>query len=379
MITKNQMKREESTLTVKRVLVLWADESSSNLGVRVLAEGAESLARQAWGDDVSIDFQSFEFGPLGTQLTGKVVLRGLLTGSKDLRKEMSRYDALIDTGAGDSFTDIYGPKRLAIMAYTRLVAQQSGVPIIFAPQTIGPFKTVWGRLIARHSLRSAHTVMARDSTSMDFARKIGFPADCLATDMAFALDQPTSVPENAGADVALNVSGLLWNTDTHLPREKYRSLTRGIIEGLLAKGRGVTLLAHVLDNPSIDNDSTVIADLASEYGGRVGVYLPDDLKQARSFIAGSSVVIGARMHACLNALSVGVPAIPLAYSRKFAPLLEDIGWPYTLDLRTETEIVDRVIALAAEGQLREQAVLVRQQAERRLDAAVEHLSSQVAV
>ncbi|WP_458781228.1 polysaccharide pyruvyl transferase family protein [Arthrobacter sp. D3-16] len=379
MMMKNQKKRRESILAVKRVLVLWADESSSNLGVRVLAEGAASLAERAWGDDVFVDFQSFEVGPLGTQLSGKVVLKGLLTGSTKLRAEMSQYDAVIDTGAGDSFTDIYGPKRLAIMAYTRFVAKQANRPIIFAPQTIGPFKTVWGRLMARHSLKAAHTVMARDSTSMEFASKIGFPADCLATDMAFALDQPTSVAGSSRADVALNVSGLLWNSDSHLPKEQYRSLTRGIIDGLLARGENVTLLAHVLDNPSIDNDIPVLEELACEFGGRVNVYIPGDLKEARSFIAGSKVVIGSRMHACLNALSVGVPAIPLAYSRKFAPLLEDIGWPYTLDLRTDFEIVQKVLELVARDDLREQAVLVRQHAESRLDTAVAHLSSQVTV
>lgn len=376
---KNQKKRRESILAVKRVLVLWADESSSNLGVRVLAEGAESLAKRAWGDDVLVNFQSFEVGPLGTQLSGKVVLSGLLTGSKKLRGEMARYDAVIDTGAGDSFTDIYGPKRLTIMVYTRFVAKQSNLPIIFAPQTIGPFKTVWGRLMARHSLKTAHTVMARDSTSMEFASRVGFPADCLATDMAFALDQPTPVVGSPQVEVVLNVSGLLWNSDSHLPKERYRSLTRGIIEGLLARGENVTLLAHVLDNSSIDNDTTVIKELASEFDGRVDVYIPGDLKQARRFISGAKVVIGSRMHACLNALSVGIPAIPLAYSRKFAPLLEDVGWPYTLDLRTDSEIVQKVLELVARDDLRERAVLVRQHAESRLDTAVEHLSSQVTV
>lgn len=379
MIQKIKKKREESILAVKRVLVLWADESSSNLGVRVLAEGAETLARRAWGGDISVDFQSFDVGPLGTQLSGKVVLKGLLTGSRTLRAEMSRYDAIIDTGAGDSFTDIYGPKRLAIMVYTRFAAKKSNIPVIFAPQTIGPFSTVWGRLMARHSLKTAHTVMARDSTSMEFARKVGLPADCLATDMAFALDKPTEAHARQGADIVLNVSGLLWNSDAHLPREKYRVVTREIINGLISSGRSVTLLAHVLENPSIDNDTSVVRDLASEFSGLLDVYIPGDLTEARSFIAGSKVVIGARMHACLNALSLGVPAIPLAYSRKFAPLLEDVGWPYTLDLRTDSDIVDKVLELVAKDELREQAVLVRQQAESRLDSAVQLLSSQVAV
>src|SRR5699024_9500305 len=39
--------------------------------------------------------------------------------------------------------------------------------------------------------------------------------------------------------------------------------------------------------------------------------------------------------ACLNALSVGTPAIPLAYSRKFAPLLDSVGWTTGFDLRTD--------------------------------------------
>ena len=51
------------------------------------------------------------------------------------------------------------------------------------------------------------------------------------------------------------------------------------------------------------------------------------------------------MHACLNALSVGTPAIPLAYSRKFEPLLSDLGWSHTVDLRTTADPVDEVMRL----------------------------------
>lgn len=357
-------------------MVLWADQSSSNLGVRVLAEGAETLAHQAWGESAEVDFQSFELGPLGTQLTGKVVLRGLLTGSKELRSRISHYDAVLDTGAGDSFTDIYGLKRLVIMTYARFVAKQSKVPVVFAPQTIGPFKTALGRVLARYSLRAAHTVMARDSKSNDSARSLGTPADCLATDMAFALDQPAK--KFASTDVLLNVSGLLWNSDAHLPKERYRALTREIIDGLLALDKRVTLLAHVIDNPSIDNDTSVVQDLGHEFGGRVSVFIPADLQQARSYIAASNIVIGARMHACLNALSVGVPTVPLAYSRKFAPLLGDIGWPHTVDLRTGTDVVSTVLALVCGHEdLQKEAALVRQHAEARLQNAVETLGRQL--
>ena len=45
-------------------------------------------------------------------------------------------------------------------------------------------------------------------------------------------------------------------------------------------------------------------------------------------------MIGARMHACLNALSLGVSTIPMAYSDKFRSLFADLGYPPGIDLRT---------------------------------------------
>jgi polysaccharide pyruvyl transferase WcaK-like protein len=51
------------------------------------------------------------------------------------------------------------------------------------------------------------------------------------------------------------------------------------------------------------------------------------------------------MHACLNALSVGTPAIPLAYSRKFDSLMRDLGWEHTVDLRTDSDAVNSVLAI----------------------------------
>lgn len=361
-----------------QVLILWANENSTNLGVRVLGRGAHALARKAWGNDISVDFQSFEPGPLGSQLSGKIVLQGMLSGNYAMRKAMSKYDAVIDTGAGDSFTDIYGPKRLVIMAYTRYIANLCKVPVILAPQTIGPFRTAWGRLVARATLKSAHTVMARDSASMKFALSLGQPADFLATDVAFALSRPAP-SSSVSADIALNVSGLLWNSDTHGSMVKYRKMTRELIDMLLASGRSVTLVAHVLDNASSDNDLDAIKDLVLDFGDQVDVFIPKDLDEARSFISECSVVIGARMHACLNALSVGVPAIPLAYSRKFAPLLADIGWPYTIDLRSDTQIGEKVLAMLENDQLKLEATKVRAEAEGRLLAAAKHLSRAIRI
>jgi polysaccharide pyruvyl transferase WcaK-like protein len=117
----------------------------------------------------------------------------------------------------------------------------------------------------------------------------------------------------------------------------------------------VTLLAHVLDGSSSDNDVTAAREFAAAVHGDVDVIVPTSLTDARAAVAGARLVLGSRMHACLNALSVGTPAIPLAYSRKFEPLLGDLGWTANVDLRSAPDpaaaalgLVDSVEASAAE-------------------------------
>ena len=55
---------------------------------------------------------------------------------------------------------------------------------------------------------------------------------------------------------------------------------------------------------------------------------------------------GARMHACIAAISSGVPVIPMAYSRKFNGLFMDtLMYNCMIDLKTDDaeKIVDKFI------------------------------------
>ena len=47
--------------------------------------------------------------------------------------------------------------------------------------------------------------------------------------------------------------------------------------------------------------------------------------QTKYVIGLCDVFVGARMHACIAALSQGIPAIGIAYSRKFAGVFETFG------------------------------------------------------
>ena len=120
-----------------------------------------------------------------------------------------------------------------------------------------------------------------------------------------------------------------------------------IARGLLESGRRVGLLAHVLDSPVADNDVPAVRELAELLDDPgVEILVPTSLEDVRRMTASAALVVGSRMHACLNALSTGTPALPLAYSRKFQPLLAGLGWQHTIDLRDSPEPASAVLRLA---------------------------------
>ncbi|MET1015339.1 MAG: polysaccharide pyruvyl transferase family protein, partial [Leifsonia flava] len=57
------------------------------------------------------------------------------------------------------------------------------------------------------------------------------------------------------------------------------------------------------------------------------------------------------MHACLNALSTGVPAIAMAYSRKFEPLLNSVDWPHSVSLVGDPDPAAAVLRAVADESL----------------------------
>ncbi|OUS92702.1 polysaccharide pyruvyl transferase family protein [Rhodococcus sp. NCIMB 12038] len=324
-----------------RILVLWADRTSTNLGLRALAEGTESIVERRW-PKAELTFHTQDSPD--TPLSKRSVLRDVFRSRGPIKRELSRYDMILDTGAGDSFTDIYGLRRLILMAYVQRTAARAGVPVILMPQTIGPFDSTLGRMIAARSLQQATSVFARDPVSVEYAKQLGRRSASESTDLVFALPRP----DHTGPierDVVINVSGLLWCENPHVDHESYRRSVTALIDGLLQRDRRVALLAHVLDSTVTDNDVPAVRELGRQFGNSVEILVPDSLTTVRGILATANVVIGARMHACLNSLSVGTPAIPWAYSRKFAPLMDALGWHTHVDLRTTPDPARETLAL----------------------------------
>jgi polysaccharide pyruvyl transferase WcaK-like protein len=318
-----------------RVLVLWSDPDAPNFGLRALAAGTEELVKRAadeCGVSVSVDFQNFTAGATGVSFGMRGILRDLARGGASIGRMLASFDLIVDTGAGDSYTSIYGWKRLLYILYARRSAWKSGTAMMMGPQTLGPFDGWAFRAAGRWGVKRVATIVSRDPASSTFcAEHLGRRVDLTGTDVVFALPRASAV---GSRDVLVNVSGLLWCGGVRGVQDEYRTETAKLVHGLTSAGRRVTLLPHVIGSQIGQDDVAACEALRRDMrdGSEVDLVVPSTLAEMRGVISGARVLVGARMHACLNALSQGIPAVPWAYSRKFAPLLNAVGWEDVVEL-----------------------------------------------
>lgn len=255
-------------------------------------------------------------------------------------------DLVLDIGAGDSFADIYGTKRAALMLASKAAALAWGRPLILAPQTLGPFRHGWSRRAAAALMRRARLVATRDRLSTEHLAELvpGLRA-MEATDVALRLpyDPPAPRPEGGPAKVGLNVSGLLFNGGYSRDnmfglKSDYAEMVRELARRFHAReGVELHLVGHVISQTQpVEDDQRVCEALAAELPGAVAAPAFGHPSEAKSYIAGLDFFMGARMHACIAAFSSGVPVLPMAYSRKFAGLFGTLGYDALADCREET-------------------------------------------
>jgi polysaccharide pyruvyl transferase WcaK-like protein len=286
-------------------------------------------------------------------------------------RAVRRADLVIDIGAGDSFADIYGGRRLTRMFIMKFLTHLARRPLVLAPQTVGPFTRPLSTALARLSLRLCALVATRDRLSTDCVLGLGLRREVIeASDVALRL--PFTAPA-AGAPggpvrVGLNVSGLLMGGGYSGQNEfgltlDYPGLVRDIIRHFQAKGCEVHLVPHVIvsgGRMAGEDDARASQALAAEFPGIVLAPAFASPSEAKSYIAGLDFFMGARMHACIAAFSSGVPVVPMAYSRKFEGLFGSIGYGRTVDCTRETsaEIMATIVAA-----FEDRATLAREAAE----------------
>lgn len=284
---------------------------------------------------------------------------------------LERADIVGDVRGGDSFSDIYGLGRFIngfFIAWTVLLIK--GTMVQF-PQTFGPFKSPMAKWLAGYILKRSSVVIARDQESRQVAQAlIGKNRDVwISPDVAFSLHavRPEHIelhPPLAGnlptRVIGLNVNGLMANggyTRANMFGLKldYRKMLPELITALLAEHPGeLWLVPHTYAPPgNVESDpeacNQVRDALSSDVQGRVRIVSGEyDQHEIKGLIGHCDFFIGSRMHACIAALSQGIPCVGVAYSRKFEGVFESVGMrDWVVDGRTETnqEAVTRILEM----------------------------------
>ncbi|MBL8351859.1 MAG: polysaccharide pyruvyl transferase family protein [Burkholderiaceae bacterium] len=308
----------------------------------------------------------------------QVNTKRLLGLDRRLGRSLAQCDLVLDIGEGDSFSDIYGWKRLVFLIGTKLRAAGGGRKLVLSPQTLGPFKHPVAAWLADLAMRRASLVCARDGMSTAYFESRGLGTPFLeAIDVAFALPfDRLPRPDNA-LRVGINVSGLLWAGGYSGANQfglalDYRETTLALVRHFSAlPGVRVVLVPHVVNADRLaEDDLRASQEIADSHPG-VEVAGPFATPmQAKSFIAGFDFFMGARMHACIAAFSTGVPCVPLAYSRKFTGLFDSLGYAHVADCTRDDQatVLLRVTqAFEQRGQLAAEVARGRREAQVRLD------------
>ncbi|PAW65864.1 MAG: hypothetical protein B9S34_09525 [Opitutia bacterium Tous-C1TDCM] len=347
---------------------------------------------------------------LGVILLASLAYR--LSGSRTLQTWLSRRIPWIgalektafvgDVRGGDSFSDIYGMKRFIIATLPVLSVLWVKGGIVLFPQTYGPYKSPLARAIARFIVRRSQVVVARDRESRRIAQELAGDTQLvlLSPDVAFALhadrpehvelDPPRSGPLPPGL-VGLNINGLMFNggyTGKNMfgLKLQYDTFAYEVLVALLEAHPGeILLVPHTLaapDDPESDNGASAkLRDrLPAEQRNRVRIVAGDyDAHQLKGIIGACEFFVGSRMHACIAALSQGVPCVGVAYSMKFAGVFESVGvGDWVVDGRTagNADAVAAVLACLRERRARQPALAREAEAARgRLTETFAHLTA----
>ncbi|PTX57941.1 polysaccharide pyruvyl transferase WcaK-like protein [Litoreibacter ponti] len=332
-----------------RIGLLFHSSHSDNLGVGALTVSQVEIIRDiARSTGIEIAITIFDWaGKRPAYVTGPdiqvVTLRGDdLKSPRQLLRGFRACHVIVDIGAGDSFTDLYGPNRLWRMIYLKYLVHIARVPLVLAPQTYGPFAGWQTRIVAKDLLKRASVVATRDVPSTALLADLAPQRDVItASDVALRLPARPGRQVREAPVVGLNVSGLLMNGGYRGANDfalslNYPEAMRGIIRRFLSlpDAPNVVLVPHVI-SPSQPTEDDLAASRALQAEFPAVQLAPHfaSPSEAKSFIAGLDFMVGARMHACIAAFSSGVPVVPLAYSKKFEGMFGSLEYDATADCR----------------------------------------------
>ncbi len=296
--------------------------------------------------------------------------RKLIMAAAPPLRDLWQADFVGSIRGGDSFTDLYGLRRFISGSIPALVVLLLGKDLVFLPQTYARFRSAIAQGLARFIMVRSAKIFSRDRGGIEIARDIMGRGSrekeiFFCPDVAFILEprlpEKPEILSGRSRDVhrpliGFNISGLLYNggyTRNNMfgLELDYRLFVCKLAEKLLEETDGNILFiphtyapdGHVESDP--DACHQVLRTLNDSYPDRVYLVAGhQDAPAVKGIIGLCDFFIGSRMHACIAALSQGIPTVGVSYSRKFAGVFSSVA---AADLVIDARLADMDSAIDA--------------------------------
>jgi len=263
--------------------------------------------------------------------------------SDRILREYANADMIISLNFGDVFTDNYGPIRSFSMIFQNLISVFSGKPVIFFPQTIGPFNTKITKTLAKYILNRSHLIMAREIFTEKYLIDLGVDKNLIrfVPDTAFLLEASNNTKVNSILEkegfgnyskdqvvigMSLNPSVPSFS-GAHGKKEEYEYILCKVVDYLIDKLNAIVIFVPNVTHNGVDTRSfgnSIRENILQK--DRVisinGEYTAEELK---GIIGRCDLFIATLTHTFIAAVSMNVPAIAIAYGAKTLGIMRLVG------------------------------------------------------
>lgn len=249
--------------------------------------------------------------------------------NKTYKSEISKYDGVILIG-GSVFQDLsYSLYRGYIgryLIFKKII--KAGKKIFVIGSNLGPFKTLFGKLIFKVTLKHVSHICVRDSYSFNLLNEWEIKNRDLAPDIIFGYDfHPKFKPGNNKDILGISILNTKLNPEV---RNLYIEKMAGLTNMYLKESPNKMVRLFGFDGGN-ENDGEIIDEVLKllnfperaikvEYNNNITI------NEYLNLFIECSYILANRFHSVILAAKFGIPFFPIIYSEKTSNALNDIGY-----------------------------------------------------
>jgi len=210
-----------------------------------------------------------------------------------------------------------------------VVAKSLGKPVVLFPNSIGPFRTWFGRFLARLSLSNCDRLLIRESISYDIVKnlKISIPS-VLTYDTALLYAPRSEVDVPVSGNVRIGVCpGIYSRSLSKKESENYVDAHAKALDKAISDfGCSVVFIPHYISGfPNDDLDVSKMIYEKMENKDEAEIVVVDGVNDFKNYLNNMDIVISSKMHPAILAATGFVPVLCVVYDHKQSSFFERLN------------------------------------------------------